>query len=625
MPNYNKPPMNNIPFEFTTGGYQAPDFSEVPFQWGLRPTFQQTANLQAAINVIGQSSADLSASISSNSLQSYDNLNAYIKPTIQTYSDLVAAIRRFDQDDDDLGGDIHGWAIKDLNAEIGAHPPANLQAILNVIEIRDLPATITGEFFHGQYDLGAEVYKIYQRGSKNLIAILYGWQEFDLAGYINPVYKYDLQALIQSTTTADLGGSLFTIQPVDIQGLIHGWAISDLPATLIGVYGLYDIQASISSIPGQDLPAIITGWKGFQIPFDLPASLSSWAITDLGAIISLIEAVDLEASITAVGKLANLGATIIPKTILMKRALQISLLEHKDMKAVINFQCFGSAYSNLGASMYTIYISELKAFITGWYGGGTADTIRDLGAYINAEDYYVEDKFTVTFVPGVRKYTQLNINFSVNDVYKTFDTLPIIYGSFFGANLSATINGILTSYDLGATVTPVLQTNYTELPENVNPKSHEIVIDFNDRWRENWRRFVELMFQRGGAEPFHYFYVEGSGTIYRVDRERHWTIWADSYLNTEDDMVERRDIRQKYIFNMSNYSTVDEAVRDLIDRVSTYRRASLGASIIGEWSPMADLSASIKPKVKYSWVKYLGASLVVQGGSSALGASIVGI
>ncbi|KKK49272.1 hypothetical protein LCGC14_3136720, partial [marine sediment metagenome] len=271
-----------------------------------------------------------------------------------------------------------------------------------------------------------------------------------------------------------------------------------------------------------------------------------------------------------------------------------------------------------------IYKSELKAFIIGWFSG-FADNVGDLGAYINAEDYYVEDKFTVTFVPGVRKYTQLNINFSVNDVYKTFDTLPIIYGSFYGANLSATINGILTSYDLGATVTPVLQTNYTELPENVNPKSHEIVIDFNDRWRENWRRFVEIMFKRDGAEPFHYFYVEGSNTIYRVDRDRHWTIWADSYLNTEDDMVERRDIRQKYIFNMSNYSTVDEAVRDLIDRVSTYRRASLGASIVGEWGPMANLSASIEPKIKYSWVKYLGASLTVQGGSLALGASITGL
>ena len=624
MPNYNKPPMNNIPFEFTTGGYQAPDFSEVPFQWGLRPTFQQTANLQAAINVISQSSADLSALISSTDFQGYDNLNAYVKPTIQTYSDLVAAIRRLDQDDNDLGGDIHGWAIKDLNAEIGAHPPANLQAILNVIEIRDLPAEITGEWWYGQTDLGAEVYKIYQRGYKNLIAILHGWQEFDLASYINPVYKYDLQALIQSTTTADLGGSLFPIQPVDLQGLIHGWAISNLAAILIGGYGPYDIQASLNPIPGRDLSAIITGWKGFQIPIDLPASLSSWAITDLSAIISLIEAVDLGASITAVGKLANLGAIIIPKTILMKRALQISLLEHKDMKAVINFQCFGSAYSNLGASMHTIYKSELKAFIIGWFSG-FADNVGDLGAYINAEDYYVEDKFTVTFVPGVRKYTQLNINFSVNDVYKTFDTLPIIYGSFYGANLSATINGILTSYDLGATVTPVLQTNYTELPENVNPKSHEIVIDFNDRWRENWRRFVEIMFKRDGAEPFHYFYVEGSNTIYRVDRDRHWTIWADSYLNTEDDMVERRDIRQKYIFNMSNYSTVDEAVRDLIDRVSTYRRASLGASIVGEWGPMANLSASIEPKIKYSWVKYLGASLTVQGGSLALGASITGL
>ena len=421
MPNYDKPPMNNIPFEFTTGGYTKPDFSEVPFQFGLRPTFQQTADLQAAINVISQSTADLSASIQGVTRQR--DLGAYIKSTIQTTKNL--------------GASVVGHLPVDLAAYIKSTIQAykNLGASVYSIPPVDLAASLTGILFKSTGNLLSTIYGIPPR---DLLASIFGylpidlpatiiaWYIKDLAGYVNAVYRYDLQAFIQSTTTANLGGSLFSIQPVDLQGLLHGWAISDLAATLVGGYGPYDIQASLNPIPSQNLSAIIRGWKGFQIPIDLPASVSSWAITDLSAVISLIEAADLGASITAIGKLANLGAIIIPKTILMKRALQISLLEHKDMKAVINFQCFGSAYNNLGASMYTIYKSELKAFITGWYSGGTADTIRDLGAYINAEDYYVEDKFTVTFVPAVRKYTQLNINFSVNDVYKTFDTLPII-------------------------------------------------------------------------------------------------------------------------------------------------------------------------------------------------------
>ena len=573
---YTPPAGNNANFNFTETGYS--------------PGPPHNFNFEA-----GAGTSDLLASIVATAASGQSNLPGYIKSVIQATKNL--------------GASIAGYPPVDLSASIGAHPP------------KDLLAAITAILFKGQKDLGVDIsitppvdlnayigmHAPVDLGASVASAALLG----ELPASINVIDFTNLPAVLKSFTQTykDLGAAINPGEKLDLGGILHGWAISDLAATLVGGYGPYDIQASLNPIPGQDLSAIIRGWKGFQIPIDLPASVSSWATMDLNAVISLIEATDLGASITAIGKLANLGAIIIPKTILMKRALQISLLEHKDMKAVINFQCFGSAYRNLGASMYTIYKSELKAYITGWYGGGTADTIRDLGAYINAEDYYVEDKFTVTFVPAVRKYTQLNINFSVNDVYKTFDTLPIIYGSFYGANLSATINGILNSYDLGATVTPVLQTNYTELPENVSPKTHEIVIDFNNRWRENWRRFVEIMFKRDGAEPFHYFYVKGSNTIYRVNRERHWTIWADSYLNTEDDMVERRDIRQKYIFNMSNYSTVDEAVRDLIDRVSSYRRASLGASIVGEWGPMADLSAYIDPKVKYSWVKHLGASI----------------
>lgn len=601
---YTPPAGNNANFNFTETGY-AP---AAPHNFNFGVGAGTSDLLASIVATAAGGQANLSGYIKS-VIQATKNLGAYIKPTIQAYSDLVAAIRRFDQDDDDLGGDIHGWQPEDLGAEIGAHPPADLLGSINIIELRNLNATINGIVFDGSADLGARV-NIFQSTYTDLPAsITSNLLLSDLAASIGMHLPVDLPAAIRSVRSADydLSAYLTGWDTGNLGALLHGWDERFLSASIEGV-GSYDIQASISPIPGQDLSAIITGWKGFQIPIDLPASVSSWAITDLNAVISLIEAVDLGASITAIGKLADLGATIIPKTILMKRALQISLLEHKDMKAVINFQCFGSGYSNLGASMYTIYKAELRAFITGWISG-TPDTIKNLGAYINAAGYYVEDVFTINMVPDVHKYTQLNINFSVGDVYITFDTLDILYGSFFGANLSATINGILTSYDLGAEVTPVIQTNYTELPENVNPKTHEVVIDFNDRWRENWRRFVELMFQRDGAEPFHYFYVKGSNTIYRVDRDRHWTIWADSYLNTEDDMIERRDIRQKYIFNMSNYSTVDEAVRDLIDRVSTYRRASLGASITGEWAPMADLSAYIEPKVKYSWVKHLTADL----------------
>jgi hypothetical protein len=51
---YSKPPLNNLPFSFSTGGYSSPDFDDLRFRFGLRPSYEQTANLQAAINVIGR-------------------------------------------------------------------------------------------------------------------------------------------------------------------------------------------------------------------------------------------------------------------------------------------------------------------------------------------------------------------------------------------------------------------------------------------------------------------------------------------------------------------------------------------------------------------------------------------
>jgi 5-formaminoimidazole-4-carboxamide-1-beta-D-ribofuranosyl 5'-monophosphate synthetase len=56
---------------------------------------------------------------------------------------------------------------------------------------------------------------------------------------------------------------------------------------------------------------------------------------------------------------------------------------------------------------------------------------------------------------------------------------------------------------------------------------------------------------------------------------------------------------------MSDYANVDEAVRDLIDRVSAYRRADLGAYINGafglEHLVYTDLRASIY-KIYRRWV-----------------------
>jgi hypothetical protein len=655
--------MNNLPFTFTSGGYSAPSFDAVPFRFSLRPTYQGTAELQSAINVLSQDyvkecptivvgyragvpqilklpciyggyrdvgayvygnpvHSDLGAYIYAQSnfldlggyiksfVQTDTDLPAFIRSYTQSYTDLGAAIRRLDHGTVDLGGELHGWATWDLAALIGAHSPADLNALLNIIEIRDLPASIHGALYFGQSDLGASIYRTYLRGVKNLGAYIRSLMvEYDLPAYLNVISTSNLPAYITTfkRSTKNLGAYLYARQMKNLSASIHGYDTRDLGAIVSGVYGPYDLQAYIRVHPYLNLSATLHGW--YSGVFNLKGIIEGSYRFDLSAFVNPILPMNLGAYISVVGQSFDLGALITPNIVKLKRVISISLLESRNLKGIINSFCFSSNYKDLSASLYTIYKKDLSAFIWPWKSD---DGYKNLGAYINAEDYYVENKFIAKFVPNSHlMYSQLKLTFTASgSIYTVFNTQRILFGTFYAANLLATINGILRSVDLGASIEPLIQANYTELPDYVNPKSHEVVISLNSKGHENWRTFVEIMFNRGGPEPFKYFYVSGSNKVYRIDRDRHWTIWASSYTEDDTDMIDRKNMRSKFIFNLSNYTTIDAAVRDLIDRVSAYRQVDLSAIIQPILPPSADLNASITPLFRRRWVKNLPANIV---------------
>ncbi len=80
-------------------------------------------------------------------------------------------------------------------------------------------------------------------------------------------------------------------------------------------------------------------------------------------------------------------------------------------------------------------------------------------------------------------------------------------------------------------------------------------------------------------------------------------------MNDDENMIERKQVRYKYKFNLSNHSTIDSAVRDLIDRVSTYRHHNLNAYINGILPHSHNLSATIQVKSIRKWVKHLTATV----------------
>lgn len=642
---------NNLPFNFSTGGYVKPSFNNMPFNWGA-PSYQQTANLQAAINVLSiyQESTytylkecptivigytahgvqilrlpciyggirDLGAYLNVlppnvnlpaylNAVSNFFNLGGYIKLVTADFKDLPVSLHGWDEKD--LAGLLSGWAEKDLLAHLYSIPPSDLSAYLNIIEIRDLPASVTGVWLSSHLDLNASVFKVYLRGSLNLPALLHGWDTKDLSAVLGAMQFKDLPAYITPNELADLAAIIGPIPGQELQGILHGWDTKNLPAYLVGGFGPGDLRAYINSVAPVNLSAHINIYKGLQIPYDLRAYLEGTRTQDLAAIINIIEGSDLGAVLNPTGSSKDLRAIIIPKTILIRRAISISLMEHLDLMAMVNYRCVSSDSVDLSAYAYALMKKDLKAYIIGWYGS-TSDNIAELGAYINAGEVNVQDSIPMKFVPEStrHKFSIFKIGFNAPGNYKVFDNFNLFYTLRHRVDLSATINPVLTSSDLGATLTPVFDWNYTELPPWIIPKTREVVIN-TEKFESQWSRFIEIMFDNQTDGDYHYFYVAGTGRVYRVDRTKHWTVWVKSFREDEDSIIDRGSVRFKYGFNMSNYNTIDEAIRDLIDRVSAYRRASLSAYINGLPNNYLNLRSYLNPIVKYSWSKNLSANL----------------
>jgi len=440
----------------------------------------------------------------------------------------------------------------------------------------------------GYVDLGASVFGITTGGVR-----------FNLGAYINVIYTKDLNAIIRAFTPSDLGALINVVQPVNLPASIHGWDTKNLTALTAGVYGPGDLQASIVGTGGyRNMEAYVRGMLGTEISRNLIANLIGTYSQNLQAIIGSIPPKDLQALITATGQAVNLPASIVPRVIYMTQVLEVALLEHKNLHAMINSLCFSSGSLDLNAYTKAIYKLDLQGIIFGWHIDIYSNVI-DLAAAINTADFSVEDKLPISFFgENIDWYhTRLKIGFNATGpAYTVWDTQDIIYGAAIYRNLAASITGVLESINLGATITAVFDFNYTELPYYVSPRTREVVIEFDHRWREKTRRFVEIFFDNSGNTPYHYFYVSGTNKVYRVDRTRHWTIWAKGF-DQVDTMIERRNVRHKFIFKASQYANVDEAIRDLIDRVSYYRRANLSAFINGILPPNANLTASINPVV----------------------------
>ena len=712
MTDYNKPPFDQIPFRFTSGGYSKPDFNNVGFSFGAGSS--ATSSLGVAINVtqlykettytyvkdcptyvIGYGahgiqilkgkciyggirdvginihgnlrhsdlavylkvisfSSDLYAFIRA-TIQTYSDVTVCIRPNVSTYEDIKATIRNWAKSSIDISFTLNGYQERDLyaylhsnqreysdlnaalriwvasyvdlnvimhgyqEADIHAYlysiPPSDLYAILNIIEVRDLFASITGEWLHGiGVPLKAYVHVNY-REYVDLIFTTYSWDVVDLFKYIVGVTASDLQATITGyyTFNRDLAIYINSIPYVDLFASVHSWQLEDFGILINGVYGDNVLFGIINAVAPADITATIEGFKGIAVPRDLLVRMSSYNESDLRIDIKPITPLDLFVYINAVGTFSDLRVMISPKVIYLSKVVSVSLLEHSDLKALVNFACFGSSYSDLSCSLYCLNKIDLRGIIWGW-----DNNTSDMSVHINTGVLHVEDIYLPSFLAEVRKYAQLPINIDAS-AYYAFDTIIIGFGASTSI-LRAYINGIQTASDLRVTITPEHQVNYSGILPTKRPKTHLTVINLEPH-EPMWKREVELKFY--DSVP-HYFYISGNKKIYKLDRSRTWVLRVEGYEYVEDNMIEKGKIRSQYVFDLSKYSTIDEAVRDAIDRVSMFRRSTLNVSITATGG-YSDLAARIYSKRTFHWWQSMNASITACGGVLDLEAAINGV
>ena len=201
------------------------------------------------------------------------------------------------------------------------------------------------------------------------------------------------------------------------------------------------------------------------------------------------------------------------------------------------------------------------------------DNWLNLGAMINTANVRVEDRINI-------KLSDTNTSSSLSYTVKTptivYDELTFRYGNYGIKALGSYINGILkNSYgDLSAYLSPTINIAYTT-DRFSPPIGRETVINIA-KGEDYWEREVELFFSEAAS---YYFFVAGASKIYKENRYKRWVIRVEGFEYTSDKRVERGKVRAKYIFNLEDYRSIDEAIIDAIDRVSMFRRSELGAYI----------------------------------------------
>lgn len=639
-----RPPINNIPFKFGSSGYSKPNFNGINFSFPSKLCDLKAAIIGSELDrdylksckeyVIGYSSNELqvikygcvyggirdlqillkvsipfkdlhaylkqvyteqfdiaktikglvkSSKNLANTIKmwvsTYDDLSVYLKQGISADKFLLSYIKTFFNQQYTLSEMIKGWSI------------GNIVDIVNTIriwheDIKDIPIYLKTTI-NESVNLFTIVYKIWQRNQTSISNIIHGWQELQLGNVIQSLHIKNLPILIRPAYFSILNAFLYAVRPVNMSANLVGWAYNDLSVSIFkGTYD-GDLSTTIFGIKPRNLLVSIKAFKGLKIPVNLNAIMTNLLTYNLICSLNSIQYNDLNVLLTSSRDVIDLICKIYPKIVCVKQHINISFLENRDLAGIINFPCFNSAFKDL---LITVVIKNSKNLKINIYGYDNSN-IKNLSCFINASDYISQNTIELKYIPKckIESFTKLKIShkpfiYSINTVNTWFNCINKFY-----SNLPCMLNGEYLTKDL-----PVFLRAYSNRHfSSTNIRNKIITLKLKNN-QEDFRRYVELAF-KSYAKSYSYF--TGNKKAYRNYKNDHWIVNVEGYkLLPVGKGFEKSKVKRKYLFNLKNYTTIDEALKDMIDRVTTMRFYDLNAYIEVTNDRMSNLFASIKIK-----------------------------
>jgi hypothetical protein len=481
----------------------------------------------------------------------YEEIPLYIKSTAQNFEDIVNAIK----------GKVSAYI--DLFEYIKSTQK----------QIVDFPSYIKSTI-HQIEDLNLDIFKIWQTDVDLLDASIHGWQVENLQKIIQAFHTQDLHAVLRATYLHNIMSYIYGIPPEDIAANLHGFATFNLSSDLIPEKHKGDLPVYLNVNPHNNLPVVISAKKGIEVIKDLSARLTNLKISDLTSSVNIISTFDLAAILIVPRMILNLNFSIYPKVVYIRNNINISFLEHRDLAGIINYPCAFSGYLDLFFSVFVKNSLDLRATV---YGSDNSNIV-DLGARINAYDYMTFDTLNVQFFnkgkPKEYRTTYMDVKFNNKTRVDKVDTLTLYLGDISKAwfDMAASINGDYITRDL-----PVKIVAYSNNSFDTSASSKLFVTLKLKNNEEEFRRYVDLKL-RDYANSYYYF--SGNQRAYREHATDHWEIRVQGFdLVPVGRGIEKKRVRKKYIFNLKKYNSIDEAIKDMIDRVTLLRTSDLGMQI----------------------------------------------